>query len=180
MDIIEAIRKRRSVRKFEDRAVPDEALTDILEAVRWAPSWANTQCWEVVVISDGSTREQLKETVVPGNPASGAIVKAPLLLALCGKLERAGYYRGKVTTKFGDWFMFDLGIATQNICLAAHAHGLGTVIVGLLDHDRAKEILKAPENCEMVVLIPVGYPSGGPIAPGRREIEDFTHSDVFG
>jgi nitroreductase len=98
---------------------------------------------------------------------------------LCGKLKSSGYYKDEVTTKFGDWFMFDLGIACQNICLAAHALGLGTVVVGLFDHDRAASVLKVPAGYELVVMIPLGYPAKISSAPNRREIGAFTHPNSF-
>jgi len=178
-DLTEVIRDRRSIRKYEEKDISPDVLNEVLEAVRWAPSWANTQCWEVIVIKDTAVREKLQETIAPKNPATKAIVAAPVLLALCGKLKVSGYYDGNVTTKFGDWFMFDLGIATQNICLAAHNAGLGTVIVGLFDHDKAKQVLQVPEGHELVALIPMGYPAKSPSAPKRREVNEFTHFEKF-
>jgi nitroreductase len=179
-DFMQIIRERRSVRKYEDRDVPAEALNTVLEAVRWAPSWANTQCWEIVVVRDRSVKEQLQATLPPkGNPAAGAMVKAPVVLVLCAKLKSSGYYKSEVTTKFGDWFMFDLGIACQSLCLAAHAQGLGTVVVGLFDHDQAKNVLNVPDDHELVVMIPLGYPAKISSAPSRREIGEFTHENSF-
>jgi nitroreductase len=101
------------------------------------------------------------------------------VLALCGKLQSSGFYKGQATTKLGDWFMFDLGIATQSLCLAACNLGLGTVIVGSIDHDKAKDVLGVGEGYELVALIPVGYPAKESAAPKRREISEFTHSDKF-
>jgi nitroreductase len=177
---MEIVKGRRSIRKYEDKAVPPEALNAVLEAVRFAPSWANTQCWEVVVVTQASVKERLQATLPPkGNPAAGAIVQAPVVLALCGKLKSSGFYKDLVTTKFGDWFMFDLGIACQNICLTAHALGLGTVVVGLFDHDKARAVLNLPEGCELVVLIPLGVPAKVSAAPNRREIAEFTHRETF-
>lgn len=177
---MEIIRQRRSVRKYEEREIPEEMLNSVLEAVRWAPSWANTQCWEVVVIKDASVKEKLQATLPPkGNPALKAIGAAPVVLAICGKLKSSGYYKGQVTTKFGDWFMFDLGIATQNLCLTAHQLGLGTVIVGLFDHDKAKETLNVPEGFELAVLVPLGFPAKRSSAPKRREISEFVHDNTF-
>ncbi|MCK4467468.1 MAG: nitroreductase family protein, partial [Desulfobacterales bacterium] len=118
-------------------------------------------------------------TISKGNPAAKSIVAAPVVLAVCGRLGKSGYYKDKVSTKFGDWYMFDLGLATQTICLAACDFGLGTVIVGLFDHDRAKEILNVPAGYELVVLIPMGYPAKIPSAPKRREMNEFTHYDTF-
>jgi nitroreductase len=179
-EFMDIVRGRRSVRKYEEREVADAVLNAILEAVRWAPSWANTQCWELVIVRDRAVKEQLQATLPPkGNPAAGAMVQAPVVLALCGKLKSSGYYKDQVTTKFGDWFMFDLGIACQNICLTAHALGLGTVVVGLFDHDKAKAVLKVPQGHELVVMIPLGFPAKISSAPNRREISEFTHQNFF-
>jgi len=156
-----------------------EVLNRVFEAVQWSPSWANTQCWELVVVKDRATKERLQSVLSRTNPASKAMVQAPVVLALCGKLMSSGCYKGKVTTKFGDWFMFDLGLATQSICLAAHDQGLGTVVVGLFDHDRAKEVLGVPEGYELVVMIPIGYPAKGAPAPKRRETAEFVHEGAF-
>lgn len=178
-ELMDVIRSRRSIRNFEDKDVPDALLQKVLEAVKWSQSWANTQCWEAIVVRNPETKAKLQETLAKGNPATKSMTQAPVVVALCGKLQSAGYYKGEKTTKFGDWFMFDLGIATQNFCLAATDVGLGTVVVGLFDHDKAKEILAVPDGYELVVLLPLGYPSKVPSAPKRREIEEFTHYEQF-
>jgi nitroreductase len=179
-DLMKIIRERRSVRKYEERDVPEEAVNTLLEAVRWSPSWANTQCWEIVVVRDRAVKEQLQATLPPkGNPAAGAMVQAPVVLVLCAKLKSSGFYKGEVTTKFGEWFMFDLGIACQSLCLAAHALGLGTVVVGLFDHDKAKRVLQVPESHELVVMVPLGFPAKVSAAPNRREIGEFRHENSF-
>ncbi len=178
-DCLEAIKTRRSIRKYEDKDIPEDVMHSILDSARWAPSWANTQCCDLVVIREKSIREELQKIVSKGNPSTLAIVNAPVLLAVCGKLKSSGYYKGQAPTKFGDWFMYDVGIATQNICLAAHALGVGSVIVGLFDHDKAKEILKAPDDMEVITLIPLGYPAQNPSAPKRRELVDVAHYNTF-
>ena len=178
-DLMETIQGRRSIRNYQDKEVPPEILNQILEAVRWSPSWANTQCWEVVVVKDLKTKQKLQGTLPPTNPGSRAMVEAPLVLVICGKLQSSGYYNNQVTTKFGDWFLFDLGLATQTLCLSAHALGLGTVVVGLFDHNRAKEALGVPEGYELVAMLPLGYPAKISAAPKRREIGEFTHYDRF-
>ncbi|MFC1883833.1 nitroreductase family protein [Thermodesulfobacteriota bacterium] len=177
-ELMEAVKGRRSIRKYEEKEIPEEDLNQVLESVKWAPSWANTQCWEVIVVKDAETKEKLQSTLIK-NPATKAMVQAPVILVLCGKLKSAGYYDGVETTKFGDWFMFDLGIAAQNICLTGHDLGLGTVIVGLFDHKKAGEILGVPEGYDLVAMIPMGYPAKSPEAPKRREISEFTHNDKF-
>jgi len=178
-DVMEVIQERRGVRKYKDREISEEDLRAVLDAVRWSPSWANTQCWEVIVIKDPGVKQKVQETLTPGNPASNAIVEAPVVMALCGKLASAGYKKGEATTKFGDWFMFDLGIAAQTLCLAAHNLNLGTLIVGLFNHDKAKEVLRVPEGFEVVSLIPLGYPAQETKAPPRKEIGAFVHYNTF-
>ncbi|MGC8490461.1 MAG: nitroreductase family protein [Syntrophobacteraceae bacterium] len=178
-DITDVILKRRSIRNYEERQVPEEVLDRVLEAVRWTPSWANTQCWEIILVKDREMKEKLQQTMSKGNPATRAIVEAPVVMAVCGKLQSAGFYKGQSATKFGDWFMFDLGLATQTLCLAAQNEGLGTVIAGLFDHEKAKQALEVPEGYELVTLIPLGYAAKPTGAPGRREISQFVHHEKF-
>jgi nitroreductase len=178
-DLMEAIKGRRSIRKYQDKEIPDAVLRQILESVRWSPSWANTQCWEIIVVRDAVTKEKLQDCCGPKNPARKAMIQAPLIICICGKLRLSGFYKDRADTKFGDWFMFDLGLATQNLCLTAHSHGLGTVIVGAFDHNKAKEILGVGPDFELVVLLPLGYPAKEASAPKRREIDEFLHDDTF-
>ncbi len=179
MDFMRIIKDRRSIRKYEDKEIPDSLFNQVLEAVKWSPSWANTQCWELVAVLDQTVKEKLQATIAPKNPATKAITSAPAVLAMCAKLNSSGLYKDQVVTKFGDWFMFDLGLATQNLCLTAHHLGLATVIVGLFDHDKAKAVLEIPEGYELLVLIPIGYPAQDPKPPKRKEISEFTHYNKF-
>jgi len=179
VELMDMIKSRRSIRRYQDKQIPEADFQKILEAVQWSPSWANTQCWEIIVVREAATKEKLKECLTPRNPAAAGLTEAPVVFALCGKLQSAGYYKGQATTKLGDWFMFDLGIATQSLCLTAHSLGLGTVIVGSIEHDKAKAVLGVGEGYEVVALIPVGYPAKDSPAPKRREISEFTHHEKF-
>ena len=77
--------------------------------------------------------------------------------------------------------MFDLGLAVQNLCLKAHELGLGTVIVGLMDHEKCKEILSLPENYEVVVILPVGKPLETDKKPTpRKSLDEITYLNRFG
>lgn len=178
-ELMTAIKERRSIRNYTDREVPDDLLNQVLEAVRWAPSWANTQCWEIVVARDPEIKRKLQDTLSKPNPSTRAVVEAPVVLVLCGKTRSSGYYKDQETTKFGDWILFDLGIAMQTLCLAAHDLGLGTVVIGLFDHAKVMEILGLPEGYEVVAMTPLGFPARGTSAPKRREIAEFTHYDAF-
>ena len=178
-DCIESIHGRRSIRRYLSKEIPDETLQTVLEAARWAPSWGNSQCWDLVLVRDQQLKKELQETVSERNPSTNAVVDAPVLIALCGKLKASGYYKESAPTKFGDWFMFDLGILCQSICLAAHAVGLGTVVVGIFDHDKVGEIIKLPKGHEVVALIPMGYSEQQPSPPKRKEVAEFCHHNTF-
>jgi nitroreductase len=179
VELSEAIVGRRTVRKFKAEEVSSNHLEEILEAIRWTPSWANTQCWEVVVVKDAERRRALAETLPQSNPAMDAMTQAPIVLALCAKKGVSGFYKGGPSTDKGDWLMFDTGLAVQNICLRAHSLGLGTVIVGLFDAKRAGEVLRVPEDHSVVVLIPLGLPEKVPNAPRRKAISEFVRNETY-
>jgi nitroreductase len=178
--LIDIIKGRRSVRKYETKPVTEAQLEQLMEAVRWSPSWANTQCWEIIIVRESSQKKALQECLPPkGNPAVKAVVQAPVVIALCAKARNSGFYNGVAVTKYGDWCMYDLGIATQNLCLSAYAMGLGTVIIGMFDHDEAARLLELPPGYRVVTLIPLGYPAKTGKPPKRREIQDFTHNEKY-
>lgn len=179
MDLMEAIQGRRSIRKYKPDPVPEEALQHVLQAVRWAPSWANTQCCEVVVVKDPKVKSELAGTLPQTNPALRAITDAPLVLVICGKKGTAGFYKGQAVTVKGDWLMFDTGLAMQNLCLAAHAQGLGTVVVGMFDHKKAEQVLGVAEGVEIVAMTPLGYPVSGGGTSKRKEISEFVFHDRY-
>jgi len=180
MDTLNCIRERRSVRKYKSDAVSREDLKKVLEAVQWSPSWANSQCWELVVVDDPELKLKLQGCLPSGNPSVKAVEDAPYLIAVCGKKGRSGFKKSGPITVYGDWIAFDLGIASQNLCLAAKSLGLGTVHIGLLDHKKAKEVLGLPEEVDVYELIPLGYASEEPTGPGRKGLSEFVHWNGFG
>jgi len=180
MDLMDAIKGRRSVRKYKPDPVPEEVLRTIMEVVRWSPSWANTQCWEVVVVKNQQVKSELAGTLVKTNPALSSMTDAPVVLVLCGKKGISGFKKGEAATVKGDWLMFDTGIAMQTLCLTAHSLGLGTVVVGLFDHKKAEEILGVPPDREVVAMTPLGYPAAEGVTPKRKEISEFVFQERYG
>jgi nitroreductase len=180
MDLMDGIRGRRSIRKYKPDPVPEETLQKVLEAVRWAPSWANTQCWEVIVVKDPKVKSELATTLPKINPALPSMTEAPLVLVLCAKKGISGYYKGQPITEIGDWLMFDIGLAMQNLCLCAYGSGLGTVVVGNFNHQKVVEILGVPQNIEVVAMTPLGYPATEGSTPKRKDISEFVFSDHYG
>jgi nitroreductase len=181
MDVFEAMTSRRSVRKYLADPVEAADLARILEAGRMSASWANTQCWEIVVVRDPGVKAKLAAALVEGNPAQKAILAAPVVLVACGRAGRAGFKGGQPTTVHGDWMMFDVALFLSNVTHAAHALGYGTVHVGLFDHAAAETAVGAPEGVRVFELMPLGRPAGpARDAPPRRPVAEFTHADRFG
>ncbi len=179
MEVLKAIKERRSIRKYKPDPISDEVLDKLLETVRWAPSWANTQCWEVIIISDPGIKAKVAEALPPGNPALSSLGDAPVLLVFCAIRNLSGFKRGEATTDKGDWFMFDIGLAMENLCLAAHCLGLGTVIIGSFDAKKVEDLLGVPENISVVSMTPLGYPLQEVSAPKRKELADFVHFETY-
>lgn len=179
VDVMDGIKGRRSIRRYKPDPVPEEILRALLEAVRWSPSWANTQCWQVIVVRDPKIKSELATTLNKTNPARSSITVAPIVLVLCGRKGISGFYKSQATTVKGDWLMFDTGIAMQNLCLAAHSLGLGTVVIGLFDHKKTEEILGVPHNVEVVAMTPLGYPAAQGVTPKRKELSEFVFYDKY-
>lgn len=175
----ESIKKRRSIRRFQERTITGETLAELFETARYSPSWGNLQCWEVIVVRAAEDKKKLAELLSAKNPATKCTETAPVLLAICGDPQKSGYYKGVQVTRYQHWFLYDLGIISQTLCLAAWEQGLGSVIIGSFDHKGAEALLGVPAGYELVSLIALGYPDHDPPVPKRREIEDFVHYDRF-
>ncbi len=180
MEVMEAIRGRRSIRKFKTDPVGGELVEKVLEAGRWAPSRANTQCWRFIAVRHPEVRAHLAQTLPPGNRARPSVEAAPVVIAVCAELGKSGWHHGGLATDKGDWFMFDTGLACQNLMLAAHSLGLGTVAIGLLDAPKAAEVLEVPGNMEVVLLLPLGWPDERPPAPPRKSFEELCFAERYG
>lgn len=185
MDLFEAIGTRRSIRKFQDRPVEPEKLKAVLEAVRLAPSWANRQCWRLVVVQDAAARAKLSEWSYVDtyfaplgykvNPAQKGLAEAPVVIVACADPDKSGTLGGQ------QYYMTDLGIATENLMLAAHAQGLGTVFVGVFDEEKTRELLAIPAKIRIVGLFPLGYPrEEKKEGPARKTLAEIAFAGKWG
>jgi nitroreductase len=191
MELFDAIRNRRSVRRFTSDAVDDDKINAILEAGRWAPSWGNTQCWRFVVVRDGEIKKKLAGALLPvqlpdreiPNPATIAFALAPVIIVVCAEIGKSGGKHGRsgeyITDK-GDWFMFDAALAVQNMVLAAHALGLGTVIIGAFTSSKVEQTLDVPMGYRAVTMFPLGVPAQPGKAPPRKELSEIVIKDKWG
>ncbi len=188
MEVNAAIAARRSIRKYKPDPIEEHILDQLLEAVRVAPSWANTQCWRLVVVTDKDIKNKLADTMFafggrPSQTAEGMRV-APVAIAFCAELGKSGFSfaepRSAATDKGDYWYMFDVALAMENFMLAAQSYRLGTVVIGAFDPKAAAELLKVPAGYVVVALTPLGYPDEAPPARPRKAISETVFKNQFG
>lgn len=174
MEFFEVVKKRRSIRRFQDRKVPEEYVKKILEAAFYSPSSMNRRPWHFVVVEDEELIAKLSKT----RGALRFLETAPLAIAVCGdeSISRA--------------WIFDASIAAEHIQLAATALGLGACWGHVLERehgegksaeDYVRELLGIPEHIRVLCVIGIGYPAEEKPEHRREEImEDRIHRNRFG
>lgn len=173
MDVVEAIKQRRSVRKYTDQEVSDDAVEQLLEAALWAPSAGNVQPWEFVVVKDRATKHKLADAALNQT----FVETAPVVIVVCADLNKAKKRYGGRGEKL--YCIQDTAAATQNIILTAHALGLATCWVGAFKEKDAAKAVNAPKNIVPVAMVPVGHPAEKPMAPQKRSARDAVHQGTF-
>lgn len=165
MDPLETINTRRSIRKFEDKKVPDDLVKKILAAAMNAPSAGNEQPWHFIVITNKSILEKISKI----HPYVTYVKDAPLGILVCGDLNLEKYK--------GLW-MIDCSAATENILLAAHSLDLGAVWTGIYPMqnriEKYRELLYIPDNVTPLAFVPIGYPAQKPRLQDRFK-QDRVH-----
>ena len=174
MEFQNVIEGRRSVRKFTEQAVPREVLEDLVKAASFAPSWKNSQTVRWYAVTNPALKERIaNEATFSFSKNRLNIGGAPLLMVAVTVDGISGYDPdGTPTTSKGShWQSFDAGLAVQNLVLAAYEKGLGSVILGIYDENKVKELLELPEGQSVSALIPVGYPAEEPNCPKRKGLD---------
>ncbi|MEN8142959.1 MAG: nitroreductase family protein, partial [Thermodesulfobacteriota bacterium] len=182
MVVLDTVKKRRSIRDFEERHIPEGVLENLVEALRWAPSAGNLQSRKFFFVQNTAARKKLAAAV--GNPdllsrvrkavkkvlKRSFVSRAPLVVVACA--DR------RISQKYGDrgvdlYSIQDAAASVMNMMLVAHDLGLGSVWVGGFDESKVVEILQLPENLRPVALVPVGYPAEAPLPSARKEWEEI-------
>ncbi len=173
MNTIECIKTRRSIRKFKSDTIPQKTIEMIISTAAWAPSWKNTQTARYIMLT-GNEKNQFAEIALGGNNRT-ITENAPLLIALCTEKYISGCNPdGSYRDRFGThWESFDSGIACQTLCLTAHELGVGTVIMGIYDPQKAHEFLGLPDSIQVSALIAAGIPAEKPDPRPRKEISEL-------
>lgn len=167
MNFQELVKSRRSIRQFQEREIPEETVTRLLEAARWAPSAGNLQPWHFFVIKNKEIKERLASEAYGSHWLSTAAV----IILICALPEQSAVRYGKRGESL--YCLQDTAAATQNLLLAAKDEGLGACWVGAFDEKAYAEILALPQNMRPVVIIPLGYPAEEDVPPERRPLEEI-------
>jgi nitroreductase len=169
--VLRAIKKRRSVKRFETTLIAEKKIQAILEAGGWAPSWLNKQPWRFILIRDQSIKERISE-FVPTIFNKG-VLDAPICIAVCVDPGEDPYH-----------YIEDGAAATQNMALAAHSLGLGSIWIGVFDlkgeknsaEEKIKEILEVPKNWRLISIMPIGVPKFVP-EKSREKLSQIVYRD---
>lgn len=196
--LLQLFRSRRSIRFFEKNPIPDDHVKMILEAARWAPSAANAQPWEFIVISDPRVKHSLQNTMsrvastvrveYPQFPWHATardpklISQAPVIVAVCADFNRKELRKYDVMPlKFKQEIVLSsIAAAIQNAMLMAAALGIGSVWLSPLFTEEIERLFRIPETLQLVALLPFGYPARRNLAgPRRRRLNTMVHYNRF-
>jgi nitroreductase len=162
-EVINAIKNRRTIRKFKPNPVDEEKLQMILEAGRWAPSFSNLQPWRFIITRDQDTKKELDKAARESVLHLG-INEAPVIVCVC------------VDRRIDPLHAIETGAAaTQNMALAAHSLGLGVGWIGVWGTEAEtaiRRLFQLPETIRAVALLPIGFPDESPQGH-RNPLEDF-------
>jgi nitroreductase len=165
MDVLEAIRTRRSVRSFAPRPILPAVLERMRQALRAAPSACNFQPWHFIFVMEAQLRHRLAQCAND----QFWMADAPVIVVACGLPEQAYKHMGG----YGNSVDIDVAVAVDHLTLAAVAEGLATCWVGAFEEERVKHLLAVPASAKVVALIPLGYPSAAdlntPLEDARRK-----------
>lgn len=160
-ELLEVIYRRRSVRKYEKKPIPEEILKAILEAGRLAPTAKNLQPWHFIVVRDPEIKRKLIFT-----GWNNFIEEASVVIVGCGEMDKK-------------WAVVDVAIALQNMVIAAEALGLGSCWIGAFEEEEVKRALGVPDNLKVVAMITIGYPAERPEPPPKKKLEEIVHFEKF-
>jgi nitroreductase len=173
MELVSAIKDRRSIRTFKKQDIPQETINKLIEAALLAPSAGNAQSWAFVLVKEQATKQALSKAAL----GQRWVAEASVVFVVCADEKRAKESygdRGKTL-----YCIQDTAAATQNILLTACSLGLGACWVGAFREDEVRKIVKAPQEMRPVAMIPVGYPSESPPARSRRSASEVVFSESF-
>ena len=194
MDFSEVVARRRSIRKFKEDPVPEDALNRVLESGRWAPSAGNSQAWRFVVVTDSGIKQRIagictdfsKKAWSQFSPERARYLaqrggswdksnmgRVPVLVAVC--YEVLEEIREELV-------LGSAWAAIENMLLAAAAENLGSCIYTFYDEEeenKLKDILRVPSEYRIAVMIQLGFSEADPPLPSRKTLEEIVRYQHF-
>jgi nitroreductase len=193
--LLDVMRRRRSVRVYKKGKVSDQQMLSILEAARWAPSGANTQPWEFILTRDQDKMKKVREIYAKEwkqrkreDPIHYKGLKkdyvgdVSILVLVCGEARsKQVYLTTRQTADREKLFQASIANAVQHMMLAAANMNLGTVWVSVREEvePELRELFKVPKELRLLWVLPIGHASSWPKAKPRRPISAFTHYEVY-
>ncbi len=168
-DVMDAIRDRRSIRKFKPESLPPATVSRILEAALWAPSAGNLQPWKFYAVYNQSKKEEIMHAALNQK----VLAEAPLIVVVCADTSLARLRYGERGEKL--YCLQDTAAAVQNMLLAATAFGVGSLWVGAFQEEMVKQILEIQGQLRPVAIIALGYAEMEPNQPSRRSLEEAVY-----
>jgi nitroreductase len=171
-EILDLITSRQSDRKYSEKPVEKEKLDRIVEAGRMAPSACNAQPWKFIVVNDRELVLKIAEAASAKLLGMNSFVaQAPVILVIVREQANLSSRVG-ATIKNKDYSLIDIGIATENICLQAHAEGIGSCIIGWFDEKEIMKLLSIPKSKRVELIITLGYSLGDQREKRRKPSEE--------
>lgn len=165
--VLELIKTRRSVRKFDGRPLTDAQINMLLEAMRWAPSGGNRQPWAFYVVKSPKVKREL----IAAAKGQSFIAEAAIIIGVAAVTGRSAERYGERGEKL--YSLQDTAAAVQNCMLLAKSIGLGTCWIGAFKEDEVAQVLGLPEGHRPVALVPIGYPAEEPAPRPRMELNEI-------
>ncbi|MEJ2628290.1 MAG: nitroreductase family protein [bacterium] len=157
-ELINLIKNRRSIRKFQEKSVERDKILTCIEAARFAPSAENKQPWRFLILDDIKVKQQFCKAVFSGiYAATRWAKKAPVIIVIIADLDFIAHRIGGRLQKVPFYFI-DIGIAGEHFILQAQDLGLGTCWIGWFNIKKAQKILNLPKGKKVCQLIAMGYP----------------------
>ena len=171
LEVLGAMKTRRSIRKFKPTPIPSDVIQKILSAARLAPSANNAQPWKFIIVRD----EDLKIKLTQACNNKKWIAEAPVVIVACGFPDEADAYMGGYMNSYP----VDVAIALDHLVLSATDVGLGSCWIGRFKEEKVKDLLEIPPDVRVVALIPLGYPNEEPEPSGRKNLSEIVCYDKF-
>ncbi len=177
MSTLDFIKERKSIRKYKNALINKSDIETIIDAVRFAPSWANTQTARYTIVQDKVIIKKICESGVNNFAYNmNTLVNATNVAVLSYVQGKSGKLKGSdefATNKENSWEIFDAGISCQTFCLAANAIGIGTCIMGIINDIEIAKIINLPQNETVAALIVFGIPDESPEKKPRLAADEI-------